>query len=513
MPAARLTMLADLITSGAGPGRSPEDVYPVIERVAMVLLALLDVDTVSVSRIEPEAGLIRTLFSGRRPGNQQHPRPLTEVYAVDAYPRLVRLVRTGRPWRALAGDDPDGESSTLRELGRGAAAAAAIPVEGRVWGELYVTRGRARGLTAVDVGLLEVVAAHIGALVAAQARADERSAKSEVDNLTGLSLRAAAERAVLGHWAGVAVAVLDVDGLKAVNDTYGHAAGDRLLQSVARSLEGVRQHRADATISRMGGDEFVVVMPGLDVEAWLPHLQRAMDEVAALPLGGLSCGVATSDHLHGDLGSGRPLFRLADAALYRAKRTAAPSPVLSRRPRTGRRRPLGPMSARGANDLSPDDVARAFRLRQVVDGFGRSVNAAAWWISVVEPGSDQFVIQDRMIARDCVEEDGRDIGLVGDGFPMADYAWSRRVLGGGHFWVGLHDVDADPAEQAVVAEAGYIGNLVTGLTTADGVGWLVEVFSDPATAAIESLGPQMLDLLVTASGSARPTSALPGGGP
>jgi diguanylate cyclase (GGDEF)-like protein len=80
------------------------------------------------------------------------------------------------------------------------------------------------------------------------------------DQLTGLlnrrGLVLTAEQ-LPGH---LGVLFCDLDGFKGINDTLGHAAGDELLEKVARRLES--QMREDSVLGRMGGDEFVVVVPG-----------------------------------------------------------------------------------------------------------------------------------------------------------------------------------------------------------------------------------------------------------
>lgn len=77
----------------------------------------------------------------------------------------------------------------------------------------------------------------------------------------------------------VAIAYLDLDGFKAVNDTYGHEAGDQLLKEIARRVVG--DVRAGDTVARIGGDEFVLVLGGLaDVSQCNPVLERILNSIA-----------------------------------------------------------------------------------------------------------------------------------------------------------------------------------------------------------------------------------------
>ncbi len=112
-----------------------------------------------------------------------------------------------------------------------------------------------------------------------------------------------------GHPLGAVI--LDLDDFKGVNDTQGHAAGDELLRSVARALQG--ELRAYDQVARYGGDEFVLLLPGSDEETTAQVAERCRDAIG----GKCSIGVAAwHDGLDAD-----GLLEQADRALMLAKRT------------------------------------------------------------------------------------------------------------------------------------------------------------------------------------------------
>jgi diguanylate cyclase (GGDEF)-like protein len=121
----------------------------------------------------------------------------------------------------------------------------------------------------------------------------------------------------------LALLLLDLDGFKEVNDTFGHERGDTLLRQVADRLQAVT--RADDTVARLGGDEFAVLLPGADA-AGAARVAEAIRTALDAPLSvkglllrvGASVGgaLAPTHGLDGDT-----LLRRADVAMYVAKRT------------------------------------------------------------------------------------------------------------------------------------------------------------------------------------------------
>ncbi|MEA2480070.1 MAG: diguanylate cyclase [Thermoleophilaceae bacterium] len=143
------------------------------------------------------------------------------------------------------------------------------------------------------------------------------------DGLTGLlNHRACHERLRQELEAGgpVAVVCIDLDHFKVINDAHGHAEGDRVLAATAERLRSVV--RASDVVGRLGGEEFVLILPGVDVEGAEDCAERARAALAELTVRGrplaASAGVAASP---ADGVEPSELLANGDAALYWAKRT------------------------------------------------------------------------------------------------------------------------------------------------------------------------------------------------
>jgi len=148
------------------------------------------------------------------------------------------------------------------------------------------------------------------------------------DPLTKLSNRrfiltqmAAAVSAARRHGRPLSIAMVDIDHFKDVNDAHGHAAGDRVLAAVANAM---REYlRAEDQLGRLGGEEFLALLPDADGDAARAAAEKLRSEVATLAVEheGRRLSVTISAGWAAWEGEGpEELLRRADEALYEAKR-------------------------------------------------------------------------------------------------------------------------------------------------------------------------------------------------
>jgi diguanylate cyclase (GGDEF)-like protein len=150
-----------------------------------------------------------------------------------------------------------------------------------------------------------------------------------IDELTGALRRQAGlqalereiDRARRSPEGKLVVAFVDVDELKHVNDTHGHAAGDRLLQEVAGTLR--TQLRSYDLVMRWGGDEFVCVLP----EAGLEGASRIVEDIAVSFIARHGYGFSTGFAALEDTDTADDIVSRADKRLYETRRERRPAPV------------------------------------------------------------------------------------------------------------------------------------------------------------------------------------------
>jgi diguanylate cyclase (GGDEF)-like protein len=306
----------------------------------------------AVSVWERERGRLRVLVNDGELAPGEEPLPADECYPVHDFPEVVEYLHGewaggGEPhaWVETvtgfgSGPYEHRRVAALRRRGRGCCVVAPIVLHGRAWGELYVARKLEEPVfDRDDVHFATVLSALIAAGIAQTERLEEVRKLAFTDPLTGLANRRAVDarldEALVRHREqGVAVSlvVCDVNGLKRVNDTLGHEVGDRLLVGFGSVLSLCGAMLPDSLAARLGGDEFCLLATGCEAA----DAERAAEELCQrarwLGLGdGVAVGVASTDAGAGPVRSARRLFRLADAAQYRAKAERSDRPVIAGR--------------------------------------------------------------------------------------------------------------------------------------------------------------------------------------
>lgn len=201
---------------------------------------------------------------------------------------------------------------------------AAVPLrtaEGDVVGSLCCWDTEPRELSAAQVGCMEDLAEQVVARIELTRIAIDLGHAASHDPLTGAVNRLLLADRLAGAFArrlrrggDVLVAVADIDGFKAVNDEHGHARGDALLVEVARRLTAAT--RAEDTVARHGGDEFVVVAEveagSVDPDDFAARLEAAFGDLpVSVSVGAVVA--ATGEDV-------AAVMRRADEAMYARKR-------------------------------------------------------------------------------------------------------------------------------------------------------------------------------------------------
>ena len=205
---------------------------------------------------------------------------------------------------------------------------------GRVVGVLNAESQDVDAFSEADVALMSAVGSQLASSLEVAQLHDSLKREASHDPLTRLNNRrlfleriqqAVARTAASGE--SFSIVFLDVDGLKRINDTFGHLAGDALLREVSNALTDAV--RGEDVVARYGGDEFVVLLPSTGAAAAAVVAQRISDGIARhrfmagrdlLQIPGVSLGLATFPQ---DGSTAEDLLAVADATLYRQKRRAS----------------------------------------------------------------------------------------------------------------------------------------------------------------------------------------------
>lgn len=533
----------------------------------------LDADMAAVSVWERETGRLRVLVNNGLLAPGEVELPEDESYNLADYPEIARFLQQrglGEPWsedglprawRQTVDEDGPGNgpacrarAASLRRRGRGSCMVAPILLRGRAWGELYLARtlGRA-AFSDADAAFATVLAAQISAGLAQSEELEEVRRLAFTDPLTGLANRRAVDArldaALEAHRSEgtvVTLVVCDVNGLKRVNDEHGHEKGDQLLERFAQQLSMCGAKLPESVAGRLGGDEFCLVTVGSPADEVVSAAEELCAQALTLDLGeGVACGIASTGDPIGPVTTADRLFRLADAAQYRAKSGQAAHPVVAGRgglpdatvklaengaPKGGRRTERrrfrgarrsadpGQLLASVISALDEEQPIRQVhpadtvgRLELVAETTARMLDAVAWWISYVPPGSEQMRTIHygvrrmtrgpgslRAQAQRAMNEAPNAV------FDLRSYPLTGRAVRGNAFSLRTGVPGNDPAEEAVLLVGGYRAVLAAGGSNAAG-GWLLELFADDATLTVSALGPTLRALVAIAlSGPASP---------
>jgi len=246
-----------------------------------------------------------------------------------------------------------------------------IVIEGEVEGVLaLIDLNHYRKFTPQDVDLAEIIAMQTTVALDNANLVNKLRLASMTDPLTGLYNREYYNYLVKQIESGnsdvypLSMMVVDLDGLKLINDTQGHAKGDQIIQTAARTISEVMQGRGG--ITRMGGDEFTILLPNTSLKQAKEYREKILDSVTRLnrlsPGLNLSLSIGVACATDGTV-SIKELYRSADHEMYLAKKNTSFSV---------RKNTIMALQAMMA-ELEPELVVRARWLEEIAGRFGQAV--------------------------------------------------------------------------------------------------------------------------------------------
>lgn len=244
-----------------------------------------------------------------------------------------------RAWSETPGGmaEVDGRIAAFIDNARFAGAAFEVELPGGRWRRV-IERRMANGIAYLSHADITVLKQQQSALLEAYRRLQTLAV---TDPLTGLVNRRGFEEGMLRHCTALgerpgclALLLIDIDRFKQVNDLFGHQSGDLCLQAIAGIIQGLIRRDHDL-VARFGGEEFAVVMPGVDAAGAMRTAERIRQAIEdsrdhvfneSVPVT-VSIGVAVASD--GRLAGMNLLIHEADQALYRAKRDGRNRTVLA----------------------------------------------------------------------------------------------------------------------------------------------------------------------------------------
>jgi diguanylate cyclase (GGDEF)-like protein len=318
VPAATLEALMDAATAVL----AADSLEETFGRITRRLGGLVPYDDLVVYEVDPTRTEVRPVFADGAWVEQV----MAETFSIEDG-ITGRALREGKTMNVPRTDlDPDASQVAGTAVEAEALICVPLIVEGETIGALNVYRlGEDVGFDDQEAQVIERFAA-MAALAWNSARQRELlRTQARTDPLTGLLNRRAFYERLTEELARAArtesplsVVLLDIDRFKPINDTYGHAEGDRVLRAVGESLQATV--RIDETVARFGGEEFALIAAGASAWEAIEAADRFRAAIAGVKAHesalSASAGVAGWPD---DGSSADELLEAADKALYRAK--------------------------------------------------------------------------------------------------------------------------------------------------------------------------------------------------
>jgi diguanylate cyclase (GGDEF)-like protein len=324
------------VSRAVSSGRDVHDVLNDIARASLVIAdaELCEIEVLSEDGEATEIAAIQALPSWPVP-----PTLLGKRLPLSDWPMTERVLASKQP--AVFGPDSTElislERESLFDDRHNSLLVVPMVVDDRAVGVVCYYATSRRGFSDASVRLGSELASHAAiAIERARLHAALRE-QANTDGLTGvLNHRAIQERldAELARAhrdeGTVAVLMIDLNRFKYVNDTFGHQAGDIVLQRAAAVLRGAV--RAYDVVGRYGGDEFMVILPGADMVEGMSVAERIIRDTAAVrlasPLTGMSISISVGLAVFPSQASTRQeLIDLADQEMYRVKQHRSRDPL------------------------------------------------------------------------------------------------------------------------------------------------------------------------------------------
>ena len=207
-----------------------------------------------------------------------------------------------------------------------------LAVEGEIIGCISINSDQPNAFDAQDLQFFSVIGYQMATTLKHFQRFSSVKKEAIYDTLTGLfnrryfeeKLAIDAQKAFHGS-SNLSIIMVDIDHFKKVNDTFGHAGGDKVLHEIGSLLKN-SVRRQDDRVARYGGEEFVLVLPGAPLEATSTIAERIRQTVANTPVDigqsriHLTISLGISNFPIHPAKSKEELVKMADQALYEAKR-------------------------------------------------------------------------------------------------------------------------------------------------------------------------------------------------